>query len=306
MSPSVPVEIRVTLGTNTATPVTLSLPNCFAFGTATSSTPTITAVLPSSGTNEGKTRVTIVGSGFQAPVQVFFGDVEATIVSVSFNQIVVLTPPAFGSGRDNLNELVDVRVRNVTSGVEATLTDGYRYTQPLQLIAVAPSEVRLDQPFPPVTIFGHGFQAPAVVTLAGRPAIIVSISESELVVLPGRPDGLRRSQRRRHRHQHQHGRHRERSGLRLYRCSAGDHSPFAQRRGSRNERDDHGYEPSDQYLERACSVRRRGGFGQLRVGNRYRAGRYGAGSTGAGRPPVSPGESGWNPSAGGIACPRSG
>jgi hypothetical protein len=185
-SPSVPVEIQVTLGTNTGIPVTLSLPNCFTFGTTLSSVPTITAVLPSSGVNEGNTRVTIIGSGFQAPVQVFFGNVEATIVSVSFNQIVVLTPAAIGAGRDNLNQTVDVRVRNVTSGQEATLEDGYRYTQPLQLIAISNNEQRIDQPFTPVTIFGHGFQAPVAVTLAGRPATIISVSESELVVLPGR------------------------------------------------------------------------------------------------------------------------
>jgi len=188
-SPSVPVDIQITLGTNTGSPVTLSLPNCFVFGTTLSSTPTITAVLPSSGVNEGNTRVTIIGSGFQAPVQVFFGDVEATVVSVSFNQIVVLTPAAFGSGRDNLNKTVDVRVHNVTSGLDATLTAGYRYVQPLQLIAISPTEERIDQPFSPVTIFGHGFQAPVVVTLAGRPATVISVSESELVVLPGRPPG---------------------------------------------------------------------------------------------------------------------
>jgi uncharacterized repeat protein (TIGR01451 family) len=186
-SPSTPVEIRVTLNNNTATPTVLSLPNCFAFGTIGSSTPRITAVLPASGVNEGNTRVTIIGSGFQSPVQVFFGEVEATIVSVSFNQIVVLTPPAFGAGRDNLNQQVDVRVRNVTSGLESTLTGGYRYTQPLQLISIAPNEERVDQPFTPVTIFGHGFQSPVAVTLAGRPATIISVSESELVVLPGRP-----------------------------------------------------------------------------------------------------------------------
>jgi hypothetical protein len=186
-APSVPVDIRVILGTNTGAPVTLSLPNCFAFGTETSNaTPVITAVLPASGVNEGNTRVTIIGSGFQAPVQVFFGEVEATIVSVLFNQIVVLTPPAFGSGRDNLNQQVDVRVRNVTSGLEATLEGGYRYVQPLQLIAISNNEQRVDQPFTPVTIFGHGFQAPVAVTLAGRPATIISVSESELVVLPGR------------------------------------------------------------------------------------------------------------------------
>jgi uncharacterized repeat protein (TIGR01451 family) len=188
-SPTTPVEIRVTLNNNTATPTVLTLPNCFAFGTTLSTTPTITAVLPASGVNEGETRVTIVGSGFRAPVQVFFGEVEATIVSVSFNQIVVLTPPAFGAGRDNLNQQVDVRVRDVTSGIDATLVGGYRYTQPLQLISIAPNEMRLDQPFSPVTIFGHGFQAPVAVTLAGRPATIVSVAESELVVLPGRPSG---------------------------------------------------------------------------------------------------------------------
>ena len=188
-SPSTPVEIRVTLNNNTATPTVLTLPNCFAFGTTISTTPSITAVLPASGVNEGETRVTIVGAGFRAPVQVFFGEVEATIVSVSFNQIVVLTPPAFGAGRDNLNQQVDVRVRDVTSGLDATLADGYRYTQPLQLISIVPNEMRLDQPFSPVTIFGHGFQAPVVVSLAGRPATVVSVSESELVVLPGRPTG---------------------------------------------------------------------------------------------------------------------
>lgn len=186
-SPSTPVEIRVTLNTGSATPTVLTLPNCFAFGTTLPTTPTITAVLPASGVNEGNTRVTIIGAGFQAPVQVFFGEVEATIVSVSFNQIVVLTPPAFGSGRDNLNQQVDVRVRNVTSGQEATLPGGYRYTQPLQLIAITNNEQRVDLPFVPVTIFGHGFQAPVAVSLAGRAATIISVSESELVVLPSRP-----------------------------------------------------------------------------------------------------------------------
>ncbi|HZI67739.1 MAG TPA: IPT/TIG domain-containing protein [Thermoanaerobaculia bacterium] len=186
-SPTTPVEIRVTLANNTATPTILTLPNCFAFGTTTSTTPTITAVLPASGTNEGNTRVTILGAGFQAPLQVFFGEVEATIVSVAFNQIVVLTPPAFGAGRDNLNEQVDVRVRNATSGLETTLVGGYRYVQPIQITAISNNEQRVDRPFTPVTIFGHGFQAPVSVTLAGRPAIIISVSESEIVVLPSQP-----------------------------------------------------------------------------------------------------------------------
>ncbi|MDQ5856914.1 MAG: IPT/TIG domain-containing protein [Acidobacteriota bacterium] len=186
-SPTTPVEIRVTLNNNTAVPTVLALPNCFAFGTTLSTTPTITAVLPASGVNEGNTRVTILGSGFQAPLQVFFGEVEATIVSVAFNQIVVLTPAAFGSGRDNLNQQVDVRVRLGTSGLEAVLPGGYRYVQPLQITSVSNASQRVDRPFTPVTIFGHGFQSPVAVTLAGRPATIISVSESELVVLPSQP-----------------------------------------------------------------------------------------------------------------------
>jgi uncharacterized repeat protein (TIGR01451 family) len=186
-SPSTPVEIRVTLNNGTATPTVLSLPNCFAFGTASSGTPIITAVLPSSGVNEGNTRVTIIGSGFQSPLQVFFGGVEATIVSVAPNQIVVLTPAAFGAGRDNLNQTVDVRVRNATSGLEFTLPDAFRYTQPLQITAISNNEQPLNQPFSAVTIFGHGFQSPVSVTFGGRAATIISVAESELVVLPPRP-----------------------------------------------------------------------------------------------------------------------
>ena len=55
---------------------------------------------------------------------------------MSFNQIVVLTPPAFGAGRDNLNQTVDVRVHDVNSGLEATLRAGSAYAQPLQIIAI--------------------------------------------------------------------------------------------------------------------------------------------------------------------------
>src|SRR5712691_1377382 len=60
---STPAQVTLTLGTNLPTPVVLSLPTCFTFGTASSSTPTIAALLPSSGTNEGNTRITIIGSG---------------------------------------------------------------------------------------------------------------------------------------------------------------------------------------------------------------------------------------------------
>jgi hypothetical protein len=187
-APTTLTAITLTLGTYLPTPVVLSLPSCFAYGTASATTPTITAILPSSGTNEGNTRVTIVGSGFSTAsgVQVFFGTVEASVVSVSFSQVVVLSPPAFGAGAGNLNQTVQVTVRNIGSGTVSNGVD-FRYTPAVQITAVSNGTQRTDAPFTPVTIYGQGFQAPVAVTLAGVPAYVQSVAATELVVLPGNP-----------------------------------------------------------------------------------------------------------------------
>src|SRR5262245_29493320 len=119
-APSAQAPITLILGTNLPSPIALQLPACFVYGTQDSGTPVVTAVLPASGTNEGNTRVTVVGAGFSTTgggVQVFFGTAEATVVSVAYNQIVVLSPPAFGAGAGNLNQQVAVTVRNIASGI---------------------------------------------------------------------------------------------------------------------------------------------------------------------------------------------
>ena len=131
---STPAQITLTFQANSS-PITLSVPNCFAYGTVGTGTPNITAVLPSSGSNSGNTRVSIIGTGFSAPVQVFFGNVEAVIVNVSFSQVVVLSPPAFGAGAPNLNATVTVRVHEVNSGTDATLASAFRYSPAVQIIS---------------------------------------------------------------------------------------------------------------------------------------------------------------------------
>ncbi len=188
-APTVPAAITLTLGTYLPTPVVLSLPNCFAYGSADSGTPTVTAILPSSGPNDGHTRVTIVGSGFSTTgVQVFFGTVEATVVSVTYNQIVVLSPPAFGAGQGNLNQTVPVTVKNIASGIVSNDTVTFTYTVKVLITAVSGNVVqRIDLPFSQVTIYGQGFQAPVAVSLAGVAASIVSVSATEVVVLPTLP-----------------------------------------------------------------------------------------------------------------------
>jgi uncharacterized repeat protein (TIGR01451 family) len=190
-SPSVPVTITVSLGTNTASPVVLTIPNCFAFGTAGSSTPKITAVLPASGSKDGNTRVSIIGSGFSAPLQVFLQagtvQVEAQVVSITFNQILILTPAAFNFGSPiPINTPIDIIVREATSGTSDTLVGGYRYVLPLQVTGFSPLQMRSDQ-ITPVTIFGHGFQSPVIVTIGSTQASVLSVSDTEIEVLPIAP-----------------------------------------------------------------------------------------------------------------------
>ncbi len=181
---STPAAITMTL-LAVPTSVVLSLPSCFAYGTADAGTPSIASILPSSGTNEGNTRVTIIGSGFSAAgVQVFFGSTEATVVSVSYNQVVVLSPPASGAGSANLNQTVQVTVKNIYSGVTSGGVS-YSYTPAVKLTAIDNNVQPLGGPFIPLTIYGQGFHGPVAVTLAGWAASVISVSATEIHVIPG-------------------------------------------------------------------------------------------------------------------------
>lgn len=189
VSPSVPVDVTVTFGTNTGSPLTVSAPSCFVYGSAAGDQPTITAVLPSTGTNDGNTRVTIIGSGFVPPIQVFFGTVEAPPpTSVTYNQIIVQSPSAAGPGLINRNANVGIRVRNTISGKENTLVGAFTYVTALQITAIGGANVqRIDLALTPLTIFGNGFSSPMAVSLAGVAASVSSVSATQLVVVPSLP-----------------------------------------------------------------------------------------------------------------------
>jgi hypothetical protein len=183
-APSLPAAVTLILGTNQPAPVSVSLPNCFTFGSTGSGTPTVSAILPSSGTTEGGTRVTIVGSGFSTQgVQVFFGSKEASVVSVNYNQIVVLSPRHLVTDG---GLVVGVTVKNIGNGIVSSSVN-FTYGPPIQLTSIGPNDIVALPPFPSVTIFGNGFQAPMAVTLAGIAANVVSVSATEVVVVPGTP-----------------------------------------------------------------------------------------------------------------------
>lgn len=147
--------------------------------------PSIFSVTPSSGPNEGGTQVTINGDGFEAPVAVDFGDagneVSAQVISVTRTRIVAISPPASGIGAPNLNQLVDIRVTNQSTGRTTRAISAFRYGVAVSITAISPGEGPATGG-QLVTIFGQGFDEPVAVSLAGRGQQVISVSGSEIVV----------------------------------------------------------------------------------------------------------------------------
>jgi hypothetical protein len=83
--------------------------------------PTVTKVAPTTGSTKGGTLVTLSGTGFAAPAQVFFGGVAATtIVVYSANRIGVVAPAAV-AGK------VDVTVRTPYGSSPISSADQFTY-----------------------------------------------------------------------------------------------------------------------------------------------------------------------------------
>jgi len=184
-----PVSVQVTIHVNQQNQASDTLPLGFtyALGGGTQQ-PQVFSVTPASGTNDGGTRVTIIGDGFQAPVQVFFGTgtgtsfngVEATVVSVTTNQIVAITPAARGFGQDLTNQVVNIQVKNVNTGFSTTAIGQFKYGVKVLITAMGPGS----GPFTGgtlVTISGQGFDDPVAVSLGGIGQAVISVTGTEIV-----------------------------------------------------------------------------------------------------------------------------
>lgn len=154
-------------------------------------TPIIYTVSPSSGPNEGSTRITIIGEGFQAPVKVFFGtagtsgspltdQVELDVQQVTFNQIIAMTPPALGLGSELANKQVTLRVLNVASNKDGVLALAFRYGPLMRITAVGPTQGPVTGGTL-VTINGWGFDDPVAVSIGGVAATVIRVSGTEIV-----------------------------------------------------------------------------------------------------------------------------
>jgi IPT/TIG domain len=147
-------------------------------------TPGIFAIAPSTGAVAGGTRVTIFGEGFQAPVQVLFTSptgrtAEVRVIDVRFDQIVVEAPPA--ADLDLITGPVAVTAVNIHSDTRTTLDAGFRYLPSLAITDVSP-RLGPKQGGTELRITGVGFTAPVLVTVAGVPARVISLSDTEVRV----------------------------------------------------------------------------------------------------------------------------
>jgi hypothetical protein len=158
-------------------------------------TPVINFVSPSSGPNEGGTRISIFGSGFQAPVAVFFGtggaaggslidQVQLNVQQVRFNEIVAVTPPALGLGAELANRQVTMRVVNVNSNTDAVQANAYRYGPSMRITGISPTS---GSAFggTRVRIFGWGFDDPVFVSIGDTTPQVVKVSGTEIEVITG-------------------------------------------------------------------------------------------------------------------------
>jgi hypothetical protein len=182
-----PVTITVINEAGTVNESKVSVQNGFTYQVAVL-TPTVRSVAPTSGPIDGGTRISIFGDGFQSPVQVFFNSAEAQQLKVTFNEIDVISPAARDTtpnGSGTVTGPVDIKVRNVGSGKEATFPAGFRYIAKMQITTINPvagSALGGTD----VTIDGVGFNDPLTVDIAGVRAQVIRVSGTEVVARTGR------------------------------------------------------------------------------------------------------------------------
>jgi hypothetical protein len=194
------LQVSVTVNNNLGgtAPGSATLTNAFTYvpGGGGGQQPQVFSVSPASGTNDGGTQIVIVGQGFVAPVQVFFGTgtsatsfngIEATVQSATATQLVVVSPPARGFGQDNTNILVSILVKNVSSGFSTIDAAAFKYGSKVIVTSAGPTQTLWNQPVK-VTIFGQGFADPVAVGLAGVAAQVLSTSGTEIQVLSPIPN----------------------------------------------------------------------------------------------------------------------
>ncbi len=183
------VTVGVTIRANQTDAKSDSLPSGFIYSSGGNILqPQIVSITPTSGPNDGGTRITINGDGFEAPVQVLFTgpstgggsiSLEASVLSTSRTQIVALSPSATGFGGGFTNQDVEISVKNLNSGLQSG-PGHFRYGTKVQITSMGPGA----GPYTggtKVTIFGSGFSGPVAVSLGGVGQPVLNVTGSEII-----------------------------------------------------------------------------------------------------------------------------
>ena len=150
--------------------------------------PEITGISPTAGPMDGGTVVTITGHGFELPLQVHFGDLEATGVqlfddqSLADNDVITCLTPDYSQLNQVPPIFVSVRVTNLQTGNSATSSQTFRYGDVLYVGQANPTEGQIGDLF---TLFGAGFEDPLTVWfLAGGDTEfdVISVTGTELTL----------------------------------------------------------------------------------------------------------------------------
>lgn len=171
------------------------LPLAFTF-TQAALTPTIYSISPRTGPNDSATRVTIFGTGFQFPEQVFMTGgacgtqkIEVPVVSsVNLNQIVFQTPVAAGGYACLAGQQVDVQVLNPTTGKTASCPGCFKYYSCPSVISATPPSIPTTSTTPTaVVVSGNNFEEPVTATfeaagIPSYPLTVTSVSSTSVVV----------------------------------------------------------------------------------------------------------------------------
>lgn len=139
----------------------------------------ITEIIPGKGRATGLEQVELIGTGFRAGQQLFFGESLAQDTFVlNERRIVALTPPRSPG-------LVDVRIIDPDTGASSVYEDGYLFFNPVEIIEIDPPTGHL-LGGDPVTIVGTGFLPGSRVIFGQRSAVSVEVQNdgSILAVVP--------------------------------------------------------------------------------------------------------------------------
>ena len=138
--------------------------------------PTVTGVLPTEGSTDGASQVTVTGTGFSRQTGVFFGSEQSHSVQVLSDSSMTALAPAASAGT------VDVTVRTTSGTSPIVAGDTFSYVPPATVTAVAP-DVGAAEGDTPVDVTGTGFTGSTSVDFGEVPGSALHIiSDSELTV----------------------------------------------------------------------------------------------------------------------------